>query len=97
MPHSLLPTPYSLVTMEVRYARSFLIDLKNLEPAAYQRIYNYIFVEFADKRQLHALPELRQLDSEGIFYRFTLDNYLFGIELRGEIVKFLRVIPMPDV
>ncbi|MHC5726746.1 MAG: cytotoxic translational repressor of toxin-antitoxin stability system, partial [Nostoc sp.] len=41
--------------------------------------------------------ELRQLDGEGIFHRFTLDNYLIGIEIRGEIVKFLRVIPMPDV
>ncbi|NWF58223.1 MAG: cytotoxic translational repressor of toxin-antitoxin stability system [Fischerella sp.] len=82
--------------MEVRYARSFLIDLKNLEPAAYQRVYDFVFVEFADKRQLHCL-ELRQLDGEGIFYRFILDNYLVGIELRGEIVKFLRVIPMPDV
>jgi len=49
------------------------------------------------KRQLHYLPDLRQLDREGIFYRLTLENYLIGIELRGEIVKFLRVIPMPDV
>jgi hypothetical protein len=56
-----------------------------------------VFVEFAQKWQLHGLPELRQLDGEGIFHRFTLDNYLIGIEIRGEIVKFLRVIPMPDV
>ncbi|EHC15953.1 MULTISPECIES: hypothetical protein [Fischerella] len=83
--------------MEVRYARSFLVDLKNLEPAAYQLVYDFVFIEFADKRQLHYLPDLRQLDREGIFYRLTLENYLIGIELRGEIVKFLRVIPMPDV
>ncbi|WP_341524868.1 cytotoxic translational repressor of toxin-antitoxin stability system [Nostoc sp. UHCC 0302] len=85
------------MTLEVRYARSFLLDLKNLEPAAYERVYDFVFVEFAQKWQLHGLPELRQLDGEGIFYRFTLDNYLIGIEIRGEIVKFLRVIPMPDV
>lgn len=81
---------------EVRYARSFLLDLKSLEPAAYQRVYDLILID-VQKLSLHGLPELRQLDSEGIFYRFTLDNYLVGLEIRGEIVKFLRVIPAPDV
>ncbi|MBD6617522.1 cytotoxic translational repressor of toxin-antitoxin stability system [Komarekiella sp. 'clone 1'] len=85
------------MSLEVRYARSFLLDLKNLEPAAYERVYDFVFVEFAQNCQLHCLKELRQLDSERIFHRFTLDNYLIGIEIRGEIVKFLRVIPMPDV
>lgn len=102
---SLLPylpcLPISLkvtsVSLEMRYARSFLVDLKSLEPAAYQRVYDFIFSDFAQKLSLHGLPELRQLDDEGIFHRFTIDNYLVGIEIRGEIVKFLRVIPMPDV
>ncbi|MEH2022076.1 cytotoxic translational repressor of toxin-antitoxin stability system [Nostoc sp.] len=85
------------MSLEMRYARSFLLDLKNLEPAAYERVYDFVFIELAQKWQLTDLKELRQLDSEGIFHRFTLDNYLIGIEIRGEIVKFLRVIPMPDV
>jgi mRNA-degrading endonuclease RelE of RelBE toxin-antitoxin system len=86
------------VNLEVRYARSFLVDLKSLEPAAYERVYDFVFVQCAaEKWQLHHLPDLRQLDDEGIFYRFRIDNYLIGIEIRGEIVKFLRVIPMPDV
>jgi mRNA-degrading endonuclease RelE of RelBE toxin-antitoxin system len=85
------------VNLEVRYARSFLSDLKNLEASAYQRVYDFVFIEFAEKGQLHYLTELRQIDVEGIFYRFTLDNYLIGIELKGEIVKFLRVVPIPDV
>ncbi|MEC4812056.1 MAG: cytotoxic translational repressor of toxin-antitoxin stability system [Scytonema sp. PMC 1069.18] len=83
--------------MEVRYVRSFLKDLKSLEPAAYQRVYDFVFIEFAHKGSLHGLPEMRQIDSDGVFYRFTIDNYLIGLEVRGEIVKFLRVIPMPDV
>ncbi len=83
--------------IEVRYARSFLKDLKSLEPAAYQRVYDFVFIEFANKGLLHCLPEMRQIDSEGIFYRFTVDDYLIGLEVKGEIVKFLRVIPMPDV
>ncbi|MEA5575451.1 cytotoxic translational repressor of toxin-antitoxin stability system [Anabaena sp. UHCC 0451] len=84
--------------VEVRYARSFLVDLKSLEPAAYIRVYDFVFVEFTSKKwHLHELPELRQLDQEGLFYRFTIDNYLIGIEITGEIVKFLRVVPKPDV
>ncbi|MBW4613186.1 MAG: cytotoxic translational repressor of toxin-antitoxin stability system [Desmonostoc vinosum HA7617-LM4] len=85
------------MSLEVRYARSFLLDLKNLESAAYERVYDFVFIEFAQKLQMHSLPDLRQLDNEGIFHRFTLDDYLIGIEIRGEIIKFLRVIPMPDV
>ncbi|AFZ57891.1 cytotoxic translational repressor of toxin-antitoxin stability system [Anabaena cylindrica FACHB-243] len=86
------------MNLEVRYARSFLIDLKSLEPVAYVRVYDFVFVECAGQKwQLHGLPELRKLDDDGVFYRFTIDNYLIGIEIRGEIVKFLRVIPMPDV
>ncbi|MEH1890986.1 cytotoxic translational repressor of toxin-antitoxin stability system [Nostoc sp. UHCC 0926] len=85
------------MSLEMRYARSFLLDLKNLEPAAYERVHDFVFIELAQKWQLSDLKELRHLDSEGIFHRFTLDNYLIGIEIRGEIVKFLRVMPMPDV
>jgi len=85
------------VNHEVRYARSFLMDLKSLEPAAYEQVYNFVFVTLSEKLQPHNLPELRQLDQEGIFFRFSLDNYLIAIEIRGEIVKFLRVVPMPDV
>ncbi|MBD2293743.1 cytotoxic translational repressor of toxin-antitoxin stability system [Anabaena sphaerica FACHB-251] len=84
--------------VEVRYARSFLVDLKSLEPVAYERVYDFAFIEcINNKWHLHSLPELRQLDDEGIFYRFTIDNYLIGIEITGEIVKFLRVVPKPDV
>jgi mRNA-degrading endonuclease RelE of RelBE toxin-antitoxin system len=85
------------VILEVRYARSFLLDLKDLEPSAYERVHDFVFTEFAHSWQMRTIPELRQLDDDGIFHRFTVDNYLIGIEVRGEIVKFLRVIPMPDV
>ncbi|MBD2666312.1 hypothetical protein B6N60_02624 [Richelia sinica FACHB-800] len=85
------------MNLEIRYSKSFLLDLKSLEPAAYERVYNFVFVALSGNWQLHHLPELRRLDQEGIFYRFTLDEYLIGIELRGEIVKFLRVVPMPEV
>ncbi len=83
--------------LELRYARSFLEDLDKLNSTAKTRVLNFVFVEFVFSENLHYAPQLRQIDVEGIFHRFTLDNYLVGIEVKGEIVKFLRVIPMPDV
>lgn len=83
--------------LEVRYARSFLQDLQNLESAAYERIYKFVFEEFMAIDYIHDLPGLQRIGSDAIFYRFTLDNYLIGIEVTGHIVKFLRVLPLPDI
>ena len=83
--------------LELRYGRSYLNDVKELDSLAKKRVLDFVFVQFAFSENLHSLPQLRQIDDSGMLYRFTLDNYLVGIEVKGEIVKFLRVIPMPDV
>jgi hypothetical protein len=83
--------------LEIRYERSFLLDLKDLEPAVYQRVCRFVFVEFLQLTQLQDLPELRQMGSRAIFYRFTLDQHLVGIEVTGQIIKFLRILPKPNV
>jgi hypothetical protein len=43
------------------------------------------------------LPSIRRIGSDAIFYRFSVDQYLIGIEVTGNIVKFLRVLPKPDI
>jgi mRNA-degrading endonuclease RelE of RelBE toxin-antitoxin system len=85
------------VKLEVRYARSFLQDLQNLESAAYEQIYKFVFYEFMQFNKIQDLPELHQISADAIFYRFTVDHYLVGIEVTGQIVKFLRVLPKPDI
>ncbi|WP_287521591.1 hypothetical protein [Okeania sp. SIO2C2] len=35
------------MNLEVRYARSFVQDLKTLETAAYQKIYDFVFLKFS--------------------------------------------------
>ncbi len=82
---------------EVRYSRSFLLDLQHLEPAAFQQVKQFVFEEFPSIHQLQVLPELRQLGKSAIFYRFTLDHYLISIEVAGQIVKFLRILPKPEL
>jgi mRNA-degrading endonuclease RelE of RelBE toxin-antitoxin system len=85
------------VSIEVRYARSFLRDLRNLESAAYQLVCEVVFEDFLALKQIQDLPGLQSITSDAIFYRFTIDNYIVGIEVTGEIVKFLRVLPKPNI
>ncbi len=87
---------HSLKGLEVRYERSFLLDLKKLEPTAIQAIRQFVFEDFASMHQLRALPEFRSLGSSNICYRFTIDRYLISLEITGQIVKFVRVLPKPD-
>jgi hypothetical protein len=56
-----------------------------------------VFVEFKDVKKLQDLPELKPLGSSAIFYRFTLENHLIGIEVTGQIVKFVRILPKPHL
>lgn len=85
------------MNLEVRYARSFVEDLKTLETAPYQKIYDFVFLKFSQIKYLQELPELRQLGTSAIFYRFTLDKYLIGIEVTGQIIKFIRILPKPQI
>ncbi|NEQ36207.1 MAG: cytotoxic translational repressor of toxin-antitoxin stability system [Okeania sp. SIO3I5] len=85
------------MSLEVRYARSFIEDLKVIESVAYQQVYDFVFIKFSQINYLQELPELRQLGTSGIFYRFTVDNYLIGIEVTGQIVKFIRILPKPEI
>jgi mRNA-degrading endonuclease RelE of RelBE toxin-antitoxin system len=85
------------VSIEVRYARSFLRDLRHLESAAYQQVCEVVFDEFIGLKQIQDLPGLKQVGSDAIFYRFSIENYIVGIEVTGHIVKFLRVLPKPYI
>ncbi len=85
------------MTLEVRYARSFIKDLTVIESVAYQKIYDFVFIKFSQINYLQELPELRQLGTSSIFYRFTVDNYLIGIEVTGQIVKFIRILPKQEI
>lgn len=85
------------MNLDLRYARSFLKDLISLEPAVYKQVYNYVFVQFREIDNLYNLPELHSLEPSRIFYRFTLENYFIGIEVTGQIVKFVRILPKPEL
>jgi hypothetical protein len=84
-------------SLEVRYDRAFLIDLKSLEVAAFHKILHFAFEAFFQTNQLQDLPEFQPVGTSEIFYRFTIDHYLISIEITGQIVKFLRILPKPSV
>jgi mRNA-degrading endonuclease RelE of RelBE toxin-antitoxin system len=83
--------------LEVRYARSFLLDLKKLEASDRQRIQQFVFEDFSSVHQLKLLPAFRSLGSSAIFYRFTIDRHLVSLEITGQLVKFLRLLPTPEL
>jgi len=63
----------------------------------FQDVKQFVFEEFHQLSQLQELPGFRQMDSSGIFYRFTFDRYLISLEVTGQLVKFLRVMPIPEL
>ena len=83
--------------LEVRYDRAFLIDLKSLEASVMQRMHRFVFEEFFKTNQLQDLPEFQPLETSEILYRFTIDTYLISIEVTGQIIKFLRILPQPSI
>lgn len=85
------------MTFEVRYERSFLQDLRQLEPVTYKRVFLFVFVEFLQIKRLKDLPDFRPLASQMIFYRFCLDDYLIALEVTGNIIKFVRILPKPKL
>ncbi|AFY80323.1 hypothetical protein Oscil6304_0582 [Oscillatoria acuminata PCC 6304] len=83
--------------LEARYSRSFLLDLRQLDRASFERVYEFVFFKFMQIERIQELPELHQLGAHPIFYRFRLDNYLVAIQVIGHFVKFLRILPLPDL
>ncbi|WRH68722.1 MAG: hypothetical protein RSE13_11565 [Planktothrix sp. GU0601_MAG3] len=55
------------MTLDVRYGRSFVHDLMNLEASAYSRVYHFVFVEFKDVNNIKDLPELKALGFQCYF------------------------------
>jgi hypothetical protein len=82
---------------EVRYDRAFLLDLRGMETSAFKRVQKFVFEEFFQVRELQTLAEFQPLNSSEILYRFTLENHLICIEVTGQIIKFLRIVPRPNL
>jgi DNA topoisomerase IB len=87
----------SPASVEVLYERSFIQDLKHLKIDAADKIQKFVFSDFFETTHLQVLPEFRQLGNSKIFYRFTWENHLLSIEVTGQIIKFIRVLPKPPV
>lgn len=84
--------------LEVRYERSFITDLKLISTSLVRdRIRQFVFSDFFETKHLQYLPDFRPMGATQIFYRFTLEEHLICIEVTGQIIKFVRVLPKPDV
>ncbi len=85
------------IGLDLRYTRSFLVDLRDLEISDQERIFALIFKKYRRLEHIYDLPGLVKLNAEGTLYRCTLDKYTIGLELKGNIIKFWRVLPTPVI
>ncbi len=69
--------------------------IRQHDGATYEQLVSILLVKLPKRDRLRGLPQLRQIDTSGMFYRFTLDGYVVGTELVGEIVKLVRILPKP--
>ena len=84
--------------LEVRYERSFIMDLQIISSSGVRdRIRQFVFSDFFETKHLQYLPDFRPMGATQIFYRFTLEEHLICIEVTGEIIKFVRVLPRPTL
>ena len=84
--------------LEVHYERSFIMDLKLISTSEVRdRIRQFVFSDFLETKHLQYLPDFRPIGTTQIFYRFTLEEHLVCIEVKGEIIKFVRVLPKPPL
>lgn len=84
--------------LEVRYERSFIMDLKLISTSGVRdRIRQFVFSDFLETKHLQYLPDFRPMGATQIFYRFTLEEHLICIEVTGQIIKFVRVLPKPTI
>ncbi|MGI0492586.1 cytotoxic translational repressor of toxin-antitoxin stability system [Alkalinema pantanalense CENA528] len=95
--HKAVTNKAANASVEVLYERSFILDLKQLPLVVRQQVQEFVFSDFFQTNHLQLLPDFRQMGNSGIFYRFTLAEHLISIEVTGQIIKFLRVLPKPEV
>lgn len=96
--HMVNKTTETLSTgLDLRYTRSFLVDLRDLEFSDQERIFALIFKKYRRLENIYDLPGLVKLDPEGTLYRCIIDKYTIGLELKGNIIKFWRVLPTPVI
>ncbi len=93
----MFPRRHSPLGLEVRYERSFLLDLQRLEPVAFRTIKQFVLEDFTQIAQLQDLTGFHQIGCSGIYFRFTCDRYFIALEVTGQLVKFLRVVAIPQI
>lgn len=91
-PIAVIAPPDPARSLEIRYCRSFLLDLKRLDLRGYQSIHQIVFFELNRIEHLWQLPALQPLTSNAILYRFRLESHSIGLEMTGGILKFLRIL-----
>jgi hypothetical protein len=85
----------TIAGLEIRYERSFLLDLLDLPTTPQRQIQRFVFTDFYQLASLQELPQFHRLLNSEIYYRFTFADQLILLEVAGRLIKFVRVLPCP--
>jgi mRNA-degrading endonuclease RelE of RelBE toxin-antitoxin system len=82
----------------VRYAESFLKDLKALKSTPYyKRIKALCFDELPAATAMQQIKNLKKIEGHKDFFRLRLGDYRIGLHIKGNNVEVLRVLHRKEI
>ena len=83
--------------MQVEFSPAFLRDLKHIKDAALLQMVKQAIIDLEQARDLHDLPGLKRLHSEGPYYRLRVGDYRLGILAKGSALILVRCMHRKDI
>ena len=84
--------------IEVRYAETFLKDLKQIKSTPYyQKIKRVCFTELPAYNAVADIKNLKKIEGYKDFFRIRIGDFRVGISIHGNKVQVLRVLNRKEI
>ena len=84
--------------LEVRYAETFLKDLKTLKSTpCYNKIKSFCFTELPSLASIGDIKNIKKIEGHTNFFRVRIGEYRIGLFLKGNKIQLLRVLHRKEI
>ncbi len=84
--------------LEVKYAETFLKDLKSLKSTPYyQKIKKVCFTELPSCSTIREIRNLKKIVGHSDFFRIRIGDYRVGIHIAENSIQMLRVLHRKEI
>ena len=84
--------------LEIRYAETFLKDLKLLKSTPYyKKIKTVCFNNLPSCSTMAEIKNLKKLEGHPNYYRIRIGDYRVGIHIKGNSIFLLRVLNRKEI